>query len=102
MTFTQPISIYGIPVDEAVLSLAEKSAIVVERGDARRVPVDDLVATEGDVVVDAVNRYRAERTWHGSRIDVLERAGHYLILDGHHRAAAAADAGIEEIRAEVR
>lgn len=34
MTFTQPISIYGIPVDEAALSLAEKSAIVVERGDA--------------------------------------------------------------------
>ena len=99
--WTEPIEFYEIPYDGTALSLTEKAGLIEGSGTKTRVPIDSLVATEEEVVAEAVSEYKRTRKWSQRPIDVVQRGGRYLILDGHHRSAAAADSGVESIPAIV-
>lgn len=95
-----PVSRYGIPYDGS-MTLGDKLSLLQASVSRRRVPVDSLIASEPGVVPEVVAKYRGTREWERRRIDVTRSANEYIILDGHHRVAAAAAEGAESVPAAV-
>lgn len=92
---------YGLESDTGAMTLREKSELITRRGERRRIPVPALVATDAIVSSDLVARYREDREWESRPIEVTARGPEYLVLDGHHRAAAASAEGAGSVPAVV-
>jgi hypothetical protein len=67
----------------------------------RDVRVADLDASAERVSTELVEQYARTREWVERRIDVVRRGGRYIVVDGHHRATAAAKAGAATVPARV-
>lgn len=87
---------------EKVVNTLERIHGVDADVDRRKVPTRELVPTQGRVYRDELEgrKYELERGL-AEPIVVVKKPGKVLLVDGHHRAVAAYQAGIEELDAYV-
>ena len=65
------------------------------------VPIDLIDSRQRDVHPETVEEYADRRVYEDRHVELVERGGRYVIVDGHHRVAAAAMAGETQITANV-
>lgn len=96
------ITTYGVGLDEDALTLPEKAWLITRRGERTRVTVTGLVAADAIVSESLVQKYADSREWEGRPLDVVRlRDGALVVIDGHHRLAAAALSGATSVPARV-
>lgn len=69
----------------------------------KRIPLDAVALSQHPSTMSGSKIERMRRTWSKDMDEplVAERGGRYVILDGHHRAIAAASRGHKYLRARI-
>lgn len=69
----------------------------------RKIPLDEVRYSQDDSVMNEAKIDRMRRTWNKDMAPpvVAERNGSYIVLDGHHRAAAAKARGHKYLKARI-
>ena len=83
------------------LTLTQQADAIGSNFEYKDVRVTDLDASAERVSTELVEQYARTREWEERRIDVVRRGGRYIVVDGHHRATAAAKAGAVTVPARV-
>ncbi|HET7110209.1 MAG TPA: ParB N-terminal domain-containing protein [Gemmatimonadales bacterium] len=70
---------------------------------ARRIPLSQVKLSQHEAVMDRAKIDRMKSTWSDGFAPpvVAERNGQYFVLDGHHRAMAAAELGKKTLRVRI-
>jgi len=72
-----------------------------EPDEIKSVPIGLIDSRQEDVYPDLVEEYADKRVYEDRHVELVERFDRYVVVDGHHRVAAAALAGETEITANV-
>lgn len=97
------VSEYRVPLDTGALTLGRKLEIVISDGRRARADTAELVATDAIVGRELVSEYVDSREWERRPVDVVRAPdGSLLVLDGHHRIAAAHESGAPTVPVYMR